>query len=384
MNAYLVVLVLLLVPAMNYGEVAALFQGAVVSQVNTYSGAIKAIKDFYFLSAFILVIIAAFLGKRLGFKVWFSVHFSIFLICVPLVFSLENSLVYTASGIRWCLPFVLMFLYPLIFDIDKLRWFALVLVFLLFLNFTLQVFQVFFAGGWYGEWSGLNIRNPGVFLIPSTSAIFVCFAFFFVWCSNEFSRKFVVLLFVFSGLSIVLTVSATGVLLFSIICLFFVYEYSRKLFILFVPLVLSFLLIFYQVLLLRHTDFLAISGGGRLSILLESLYSSGFLSDQFGVGTNTAVILSEGIIADSFYSSLVINLGWFALSLFVVSLFVMAIFLLFRRRCVEFCFLLLLMVAMCSTVITEVFPVNLIIIMLFSMFVNRSEVPSCGGSINNA
>ena len=64
-----------------------------------------------------------------------------------------------------------------------------------------------------------------------------------------------------------------------------------------------------------------ISGGTRLEILLESIENATFISNEFGTATNTAVSLEleNAFIADSTYTSLITNLGFFV---FFILLFI--------------------------------------------------------------
>lgn len=97
----------------------------------------------------------------------------------------------TASGIRWLIPFLVFFFlkkFDLKFYINLTRLMELVLL----IGLALQVYQLFFMEGIYGQFaSGLSLRNPGIFLLPSSMACYtmVTLLFTFYFEESQFRKK---------------------------------------------------------------------------------------------------------------------------------------------------------------------------------------------------
>lgn len=374
LNSWVVVLVLLATPLMSHGELLALFHGTLTSQVENHSGMLKFVKDIYFVFALVSCLFCMFNFSKMPRWLWLTLVAAIFLVLPSLFLALTQSVYLLASGLRWYLPLILMFLYPFIDEAKSLKKYVPVLVLLISLNLSLQIIQFFWAEGyWYGTIGDYSLRNPGIFLIPSTSALFVCFALYYIWYSGLVSGSRLVLLFLASGVSILFTASATGAVIFALVSLVMVAHSKPKILPALMMLAAVFIFYFFELLTLRHPDFLQLSGGTRLNIFIDSFASSKLLHGVFGHGTNTAVLVADGSVMDSFYASVIVNLGSLYFFIFVAFLFVSFICLCLRGLTREGCYLVMVTLAMCATVITEAYPVNLLIILTVALMLRINK-----------
>jgi hypothetical protein len=107
----------------------------------------------------------------------------------------------------------------------------------------------------------------------------------------------------------------------------------------------------------RGDDYIIISGGTRLRILLDALKGSGFWSKSFGIGTNSAQLLGISDIAvDSIYASIVINLGWGTFLVVVAIIIYNIVKYRFNKR--NTAFILMYCLYGATTIFLEAFPMN--------------------------
>lgn len=304
-------------------------------------------------------------------------YFILFFVFCTVFYSVysEFDLYAVASGFRWLLPVISLFF---ISDVDNEKFTAQVsrlLFLLLVLNFALQVAQLFFAVGWYGKnaW-GLNARNPGFFLIPNTSAFYVCSSFFYLMFIGLFSNKFKMVILLVAGISVLLTLSMTGVACFIFISIFYFYKPKVQNNILalfslggafyFIPGLFS----------SRGEGYLNQSGGTRIDIFLDKLMESNFLTDKFGTGTNTYVLLSEHAeILDSTYASLLVNLGLGGLIAVAILILVSLLHCTINKKWSMLIFIVFYSAYCGVTNLTEVYPVNLIFCITLIHFYNKTS-----------
>jgi hypothetical protein len=372
----LIALGLILVPFISFGELLALFSGSLSSQVDNLSGPIKFLKDIIFGFLILFGLTIFFVKDRLNRN--FLLYFSILLmVVVPAIVMSLNDFVLTASGIRWLIPLILpFFIYEAVDDGLKeilSKW----LFRLLLLHLIVQIFQMFFASAWYGVSSfGLSLRNPGLFLIPNTGAFFTIMCLYFLIFLSEISDLKRIVIFIVSIFSVFLTLSGTGLIVL-ITVLFFYFANSRmvKWMLIVFPVMLIFFGLFLNFLNQRDENYVEASGGGRLSIFLESFEKAGLVSGNFGLGTNTAVLLGKGEIMDSTYASLVVNLGYLGFFILLACLFLLTLFALVIKDRALVLFLVILILFGLTTIISEVYPVNLICAVISVIFFNKHGFP---------
>lgn len=374
---------LVLTPIYNSYEVVALITGSLHSQsVNLTPLHIKLIKDVL-LVGLILAIFFVFLMEKslLIYEVLIGlVVVIVFLLSFLPSIHLSGFLLF--AGVRWFLPFLLLYLMCVLNGRYLVEDVSLIVKVLFLLHLSAQLIECFFGSTWYGVGPfGFSLRNPGIFLIPLTGAIFSLVCFIYLFSFSNFNKIYYVLTF----LSVLLTASGTGLVIF-LLCVFilglqsfFSLALSVVITIFFIVSIVPFVNEMF-IYLGRGDDFLEISGGTRMDIFVEQMQQASLFSDQFGVGTNTGVIISNEIninafIADSMYSSLLANLGLLGL-VFYIFLMINCFIYFIRLNCVGGVLLLTLTVLASGTVIlTEMFPVNIILPIMFHLFIKELK---CG------
>jgi hypothetical protein len=373
---FLIMLGLLLAPIFNISEVIALlggyFSSPTVSLTPIY---IKLIKD----ALFLLIILVGLLNFFSNGLILLSKSLLVFITAVglsALMSYLENtSLISVIMGIRWILPFfLLLFIYRYI-DEDAQKKIAGVMIFVFAIAFALQIIELFNVKYWYGLNSlGLNSRNPGFYIMPSSMAMFALLTMFYA--QHFISRKFLkgLLVYFLGPISIFLSGSGTGVVaLFLFYAIILYFQSRQKQLILLLAVIMTALTIFLLPVLTGRED-IYLSGYMRASIFAELIGSDNFfLSDQFGSATNSAVLMksastqrndnNRAMIVDSTITSIVFNVGTISLLAFI------AFFLRFlRKEMVYIHFAMIYGIFMFTTIIFELFPSNLLFAVNLSYF----------------
>lgn len=371
----LIILGFLVVPLLSFGEISALFSGALSDQTSSISGLIKFTKDIIFALLILLGFSYYLIKAKVSRKPLIIFLFSVILIIPSILLSATADPLMLLSGLRWFLPFFLVFfIYEAINKnfIDKL---ARVLLLLFFLHLIAQVLQAFFASSWYGvSYFGLNARNPGLFLIPNTGAFFSLMLTYFFLFLSDFSAKTKLLLIPLCFLSILLTLSGTGFLLFFFVVFFYLFSY-RNLVLLPAILVAALPVFFYglNLFLSRGDSYIEESGGTRLSIFIDVMNSVGLFSENFGLGTNSYVLLGGDMIMDSLYASLLMNIGYFGFLIFVFTFFIALLFAIYSSDKKLFTFLLFMASYAATTILFEAYPMNLMTIVISICFLKQQQ-----------
>lgn len=382
-----------LTPIFNIGETGGLLvPGAIPQPTNFFAFQtpiwIKAIKDIGFWVLMGLGVLANFRARR-----WWVVPTLLLLAVMAALLAtiFDPSGVMPAqlyAGLRWALPLFLVFALQEVrhpnqhepknktldksdfFTTPSLKKIALLVSALLLLNLLAQVFQ--FANHLSVPAEGASSMFPrvaGFFYIPSTAGFFACVAAF--WAGsylNEGRAKWLGLAAnVAAPVSIVLAASA-GAIAAWLVMIFFLAFKNRwvKQRLILLPVFAALIFININVLSAR-TDILSYSAPKRLEIFAKAAQSIGPISSHFGAGTNSGVILNrklkaidESIIADSFYTSVIINLGWVG-ALVVLGLMAALAWLCLRSgQSVPLAFFALYAAMGLGTVFTEAFPMNLL------------------------
>lgn len=227
--------------------------------------------------------------------------------------------IYFLAGFRWILP-VFMIMLIRVVDIKKFENLAVYLIsYIFFINVLTQVYQLAYMPHWFGTTEfGMSSRVIGIFMAPNTSAFFTCTAIaFLTYKKNYFSRITIISLFLFGMLSIFLTRSGTGLItLVALLVIFFVP--MRYLILAALSLIVILPIIFLNLdSLLNRENYVALSGFGRLNLMMTAFQNVGLLSGEFGYNTNTANLLFSILepakvyeAADSIIASVQGNLGY--------------------------------------------------------------------------
>jgi len=369
---------LIITPFLSFFEISSLISGTLTSQSKALTPIyIKIIKDIVIFLIIILGFVYIFKKRRISIFV-LSICIILFLIVELSIFrsllygnSDNNNLLAIISGFRWFYPICLFFVISDFMDDHTFDFIERGMKFIFYLNFLFQLIEFFSGVQWFGVYStGFSIRNPGIFLMPNTAAFFVVIFTHIIFVSKNislFKRNSYLIL---CAISIGLTASGTGFLVYTfILILYMLPVFIIPFFSVFVsPLIIAMGIYFIQNI--RGTKYVEVSGGTRLSIIKDTFSDTSFISNQFGTGTNTYVLAStSGNIMDSYIASIIQNTGYIGLIFFILIVFY--VFLVFMKKKEMLILLLCVMAFSFTTIITEVYPVNLIIPFLFLYKKNR-------------
>lgn len=368
----LIILALIIVPFISIGELIALFSGQLLSQTNNLTGVFKFSKDLIFILLILIGALDYFLRDQISRRAFIFLSISILVLVPPIAIGFGNELLLLAAGFRWLIPVLLpVFIFRAI-NRDLLNRISVYIFYLLIIHLIMQVLQMFFAGAWFGSSAfGLNLRNPGLFLIPNTGAFFTISCLYYGLFISEFSSRKKTFIIFISALSTFLTLSGTGLVVFLfVIFIYFARIQMIKWLIFLIPVGLVFVFFFASFLSARDENYVQVSGGTRLSIFTESFMESNLVSVDFGSGTNTAVLLGKGEIMDSTFASLIVNLGYIG---FFIVLGIVLIFLgyaVFSSNRSLFVFISVFTLFAFTTIVFEVYPANLLMALLLVYFMN--------------
>ncbi|WP_417212320.1 hypothetical protein [Acinetobacter venetianus] len=380
------ILSFLLVPFLSFYEVKALINGTLTSQSAALTPMyIKILKDILQLT--ILLVSSFFIMKRKKISIVALFLFLIvfFSLTLSLIYSSGNDVLILASGFRWLVPFFLISVLTYFrFNLMNKTVFKFVIL-ILSIHFFVQLFEFFWGGHWYGSFLGrFSLRNPGIFLIPGTGAMFTLGCYLILRDHIVGLKKNIILLFTV-WVSVALTASGSAV-----ICLFMIsiYRLLRAFFNSFLSVLflsVCFLcslpfLISLSVLLGRGDSYVQTSGGERVEIFLNAVDSASVVSDKFGIGTNTGVVISnsldmssDALIVDSMYTSMLVNLGWLGFTLYLILCLMVFFISLFNQNDKHIEFSMVLVIVSFTSIWLEAFPFNLICIAIISEILTYSK-----------
>jgi hypothetical protein len=365
----LVVCLILFAPLNNIYELVSFFQEG-SANLTSYDGPIllKLIKDLGILSVIALYVLFSDDPRRPYHVDSNLVFISFFILFLFAISATINGLLMALSGIRWFLPLFLIAVLKDRIDSQLLSKVCTLIFHLLLLNFVLQVFELFNMPHWYGEnMFGLAGRVPGFFLLPNSSAFFIAVSFAaIVNFDNCKNRR--ILAYIVAPVSVFLTQSGTGIISVLLIILLKLSGRYRTVLLVCVPFLLAFLLFNINAITGRG-DYLQISGGGRLEILLEVLNNNLFSFGSFGLFTNTGVLVASAymdgevpvIVADSFWAALIGNCGFLGIFFIVCLVFYVHNNLKKFHKKDLFPMLLVYVIFSFTTIVTEAYPMNVLL-----------------------
>ena len=365
---------LIIVPFLTYGELVGLFSGTLPGQGQNLTGWFKASKDLIFMLLIFLGCAGYLLSNKVKYKSLIYLLVVLLATAPSIILSLQNQFIYTASGLRWLIPVILPFFIYSVVDEALVKKIAKYLIVLLILHFCVQVLQAFYASSWYGVSSmGINLRNPGLFLIPNTASFFTIISLYFILYFADVNKLKKMFLVMVSIASVFLTMSGTGIVVLFILLLIYYFQFKFiKFFPLILPAVIGLGFVFISILLSSRTEeYLSVSGGVRLSILTNSFNNTSFFSDIFGYGTNTAIIMANGLFVDSTFASLVVNLGYFGFFIFMCLFLAVGVYSILNKFEPLFALLVIVFLYSGTNIIFEVYPVSLLLAILVAFFMKR-------------
>lgn len=333
----------------------------------------------------VLMVLLCLVSLRNLLKPGFSVGLTLFLISLTILnfisFFFSNNIEIGVFGLRWALPF---FILPLIYrDVDQhfLHKLSKALSIIISLNLICQVYQMFAMNAYRGlNQFGLSGRVSGFFALPSIAGVFAAFTLFFIIYFPPFKNKKVSLIFkILAMISIFISMSSTGVgLLFVITFLPYLFKSRYKVIILFVLLPLSFVVINnLDVLTGRNEGSSVSSFSTRVGIFLTQINNSQIISfGDFGNATNGAVgsdrraeVASQAFIVDSLYTTVLVNYGLFPFIMFISTIIIIGSYVFLASNDPRLkIFYIMITLSSASLITTEIYPVNIFIIILGAYF----------------
>jgi hypothetical protein len=374
----LILVGIIITPLLSFQEVLSFIQGFLASQTEVLTSIyIKSLKDILLFSLLILGSVGQLFYRKKMNNIGVMILFLLIsFIVLSLLCSINNSALTHLAGFRWALPlFLPFFIYPFIDEVT-IRKLGKLLNVLFVIHIGLQLMQLFFAGSWFGYNAlGLSSRNPGFFLIPSTGGFFtICVFYVNTYLIRQTVRVRFYLIF-WTFISAVLTGSGTALVVWTILFLILVMNKGLiSLAPLFIVCLTPFYLIIFDVLLSRPTNYIEKSGGDRINIFVNTFIDSGWISTSFGKGTNTAVLLGNGRILDSMYTSILFNLGLVAFIIFCLLITWMGIQAIIRKSKTQIGFVLLIALFSATVIITEAYPMNLILVVIGAIYLKNGDL----------
>ena len=305
----LILVALILTPIFTFQESLSLLIGGFINYSSILTSPyIKGVKDLIFIFIILSSILFIIQTLRVNRITLIILTVILIFILLPAYYFNDNIWLYL-SGIRWIMPFILLAF--LINHIDKnlILSISKILFYLFLIHFTFQIIQVMYALNPY-------MRNPGIFIVPNTAALFSLIVLFF--CVHYMGSQMKKLIHILVPISIYVTQSGTGIAVYIIFMM--IYHLPRR-YLIFVP-IISILMV---AVLLVTLDFLTgryglveNSLGPRVTIFLDLLWNGNYWPENFGIGTATAYLLSNKfdlplnvVETDSWYAGIIVNLGLF-------------------------------------------------------------------------
>lgn len=371
----IILVAILLTPVFSAAELYEILQGGgknvgvAVSPIY-----VKALKDVALVLLVLLgVVIAIRRGRIFSNAPLYLFFFAALLAIIASVRAVPPVII--LAGLRYLLPLVaVLFIWRAIDDSLQIK-IAKLLHLLLLGAVALQLLQmVFLPPVWGVGFMGLNLRNPGYFIVPQTMAAFACFTAYYIYTflQRTIWRRFVI--FGITPLSVALTASAGG--LAALVSLYFVWFYfaikERYVPVYMFVFAVAVLILTLPTLVGRENIYVSLQE--RIRIFQSALTISDIVaSTKFGIATNTGVTLlktfdyvdlgsgaEDVLIVDSTITSLSINIGLVSISLFLLAWFSISSY---TRQYVGF--IAIFMVFVLVKVIFEAFPLNLLMAVNF-------------------
>ena len=131
----------------------------------------------------------------------------------------------------------------------------------------------------------------------------------------------------------------------------------------------------------RGENYVQESFGTRVEIFFENIGKGQIISDQFGIGTNVAVIFQENFgwnsgafIADSTYASIVANTGIIGIVIFMLLIFYWFVHVYVVNSIELYSFTLIFVLFGATTILPESYPGNLLFALLLAYYFDKNKL----------
>lgn len=332
---------------------------------------IKGLKDLFFIFIILISVIHIIQNLSINRMAARILGFMFLLVILPGFYFSTDILIFL-SGLRWLIPFILIAFLIDNVDKDLLYKIGTILFYLFILHFTFQIIHYFFAINPY-------MRNPGIFIVPNTAAVFAIIVLFFskFYMKANLEKKIHLLI----PVSIFLTQSGTGI---GIYVLFMIIFYTKRTALKYAPIII----IIVTVILLLYLDELSgrqglveNSLGPRITIFLDVLRSSVLLPEYFGHGTATSYLIANGygidldtVMTDSWYAGIVVNLGLLISSIVMAGIIYLFLKFINTWNKEKLLFLMIYLLFGVTSSISESYPANLLFSVIVAFYLKPKNI----------
>lgn len=349
----------------NYYDIEGIMAGEDLA-LYIYNGPIlaKLSKDFLNI-VFLFILLFHYLKRKIN---PLSPQLFVLLFFVAVLAGLSaatNGVIVPLFGLRWAFPLVLFFIMGgWVATLDK-KWASSILFVGMVICIITQFYQLLYMPPVFGELApGIPARTPGIFIAPNTTALFACTS---AACIMVFNRDNTALASAALALAIAICFacqSGTGIVCVLILLLrLFLRQLSIGF--LFVSGILIALIFPYLNAITGRSDYVELSGGGRIDRLFEIAVDAATGIANFGVYTNAANLASKSpelmVAVDSLIASYLGNFGILSFPILLVVYKFARSKMIDVNWAVAFPCLIVFGLFSFTSIIFEAFPMNLLL-----------------------
>lgn len=349
----------------NYFDIVAILDGANLN-LTSYEGPIifKVLKDIIYLSILVFVLWIAVRTRRWPVSTP-SLLFGLVMLISFVISAVLNDLTIAAIGLRWATPFVIFLVQrDLAARVNPRRGTFWLLCGML-ACLSAQIYELFNMPPIYGEiLGGWPARTPGFFLAPNSTAFFACSSCACISVFAHAQHRIRVTAACLALTICLLAQSGTGIVTATMLLIWIAKGRFTPHSMGFAAFIGAMIFLNLDVITMRD-DYVAESGGNRVSIFIDTLSVALTSIGNFGIYTNAGTLQESAFAidfaADSLWASWFGNFGVLApIQLFLVAIFVVQDMSVVNWRAALPCVLVFLLFSM-TTIIFEAFPMNLLL-----------------------
>ncbi|MCY9844238.1 hypothetical protein [Vibrio caribbeanicus] len=280
---------------------------------------------------------------------------------------------YVLSGLRWVFPLYILIFLSAVNLFKERKNLEIIVYTLVFINFFSQIMQLALMPHWFGTSDfGISKRVMGIFMAPNTTAFFLCASISIIMYSKNFSFREKLLSFFIVMISIYFTKSGAGYVVLLIVTTLKLLDKKHLLPGVITICTLAIFLLYHLDSILGRENYLLLSGGDRLKLVLDIYDKIGVYSDEFGQYTNTANLMMSIFqpylplqATDSTFASVQGNLGYLGSFLYFSFILYVFIYCVIKKNKSAFSLLFVFFLFGFTTIIFEVYPVIYLAMFLY-------------------